>query len=863
MTNYELNAFFVYNGFVVEKTPAQSKSFFFEQKILDGFTTDRYKALWELGFAPKNNAYSPAIAFLYELSHSFIDCIATDATVEISRQTPPLSFKLCQELLKHLPFVSGAEFVDISWLQDTWNKLGRIFEADIADFQGSISDYLRARNESIRPVGRVYFHLVQSPFADAPFAFLATYSTGNKQNIQHLPLKNALNEYSQEHDKLISLLSTVSKVAEQSTLIFELFSSGELFAPLKFTTKEAYTFLKEVPLYEECGVVCRIPNWWRRKYSCGLTIAIGERPTIAMGLDTVLSFEPSLYLGDTSISPTELSSLLSESSGLSLIKGKWVEVDHEKLQAVLAAFERAANTKQINLAAALQLQLGLGKKLDTTLSDELVITNGQWLQEYQAQLMNLNKLEQLRPSTEFVGQLRPYQQQGLNWLGRMYKLGLGALLADDMGLGKTIQVLALLCYLREQQQQKVLLAVPASLLGNWQSELERFAPQLRYRILHTHSKDFEPSSAELFITTYNMLTRLTELNSITWDIQILDEAQAIKNPHTKQSKAVKSIPAKFRIALTGTPIENNLSDLWSIFDYLNQGLLGSSGEFAKFVTALRYQPQGYTKLRQVISPFMLRRLKSDKNLIADLPDKIEMTSFTVLSRKQALLYSQLINTLAERLDELSGLERRGLLLASLTKLKQICNHPDHYLGNSEFNPKHSGKFQQLQELCETIAQKREKVLIFTQFREICEPLAAYLEQIFNRPGLVLHGQTPVHKRSGLVEQFNSSHYIPFMVLSLKAGGVGLNLTAANHVIHFDRWWNPAVENQATDRAYRIGQQKHVLVHKFVTKGTLEEKIELMLTQKQKLAGDIIAASSDNWIFELDNQQVLELFRLEA
>lgn len=863
MANYELNAFFVYNGFVVEKTLALGKTFFFEQRLLDSFSRDRYKALWEFGFAPKNNYFVPAISFLHELSTCFIDCIATDATVEISRQAPLLPPKRSLGLLRSVPFASGAFLVNADWLQHTWSKLGEIFEADIASFDGSIADYLRARNESIRPVGRVYFHLVQSTFEEAPFAFLATYTTGTRNKIQHLPLKNALLEYKEDHDKLLSLLSTVSKVTEKSAFIFELFSSGELFAPLKFTAAEAHAFLKEVPLYEECGVVCRIPDWWRKKYSSRLAVAIGERPTTALGLDTILSFDPQIYLGDTPLSRTEVAEMLQGADGLSLIKGRWVEVDHEKLQAVLAAFDQAATTGSITLTEALHLQLGLGKPLATLDVEELELSNGQWLQEYQAQLSNLNQLEQLPISPDFAGKLRPYQQLGFSWLGLMQRFGFGALLADDMGLGKTIQVLALLSYLRQSRQIKTLLIVPASLLGNWQNELAKFTPQISYQVLHSNSREFDPTAAELFITTYAMLNRLDGLQSFEWDIQIADEAQAIKNPGTKQSKAVKAIKAKFRIAITGTPIENNLADLWSLFDYLNKGLLGSGSEFGKFITALRYQPQGYNRLRQIISPFILRRLKSDKNIIADLPDKIEVTIFTTLSRKQSLLYSQYVSKMAERLEESVGIERRGLLLASLTKLKQICNHPDHYLGGGDFSPKSSGKFQQLQELCETIVQNREKLLVFTQFREMCEPLAAYLTEVFGRSGLVLHGQTPVSQRSQLVEEFNSESYIPFMVLSLKAGGLGLNLTAANHVVHFDRWWNPAVENQATDRAYRIGQQKNVLVHKFVTKGTLEEKIEQMLIQKQKLAGDIIAASGENWIFELDNQELLELFRLEA
>jgi len=342
---------------------------------------------------------------------------------------------------------------------------------------------------------------------------------------------------------------------------------------------------------------------------------------------------------------------------------------------------------------------------------------------------------------------------------------------------------------------------------------------------------------------------------------ILDEAQAIKNPGTKQTKAIKAIPAKMRIAMTGTPIENRLSDLWSLFDFLNQGLLGTTKEFTDFTKKLNDNAAGYAKLRKMIQPFILRRLKTDKSIIADLPDKMEMNAYTTLSKKQTALYKQLIEQISERLVVAEGIERKGLVLSSIMKFKQICNHPDQYLGREEYKSEHSGKFEQLRAICEVIHEKRERVIVFTQFKEMTEPLSEFLSGIFSKEGFVLHGGTPVKKRNEMVEQFNGEHYIPYMVLSLKAGGVGLNLTSANHVIHFDRWWNPAVENQATDRAFRIGQTKNVMVHKFVTKGTIEEKIDAIIEGKQKLSGDILSAGGEQWITEYSNEELMNLFAL--
>jgi len=451
-------------------------------------------------------------------------------------------------------------------------------------------------------------------------------------------------------------------------------------------------------------------------------------------------------------------------------------------------------------------------------------------------------------------------------LYQMSRLGFGACLADDMGLGKTVQMIAFLEYFRINFNGNVLLILPASLIGNWQKEIEKFAPEMNYQILHSSvGKVSEELCIDtlkfLFITTYGMATRLEELQKKQWDILILDEAQAIKNPGTKQTKQIKKLSANMRIAMTGTPIENRLSDLWSLFDFLNQGLLGSVKEFTEFSKSLSDNGNGYAKLRKMIQPFILRRLKTDKSIITDLPDKLEMNEYATLSKRQIALYQKLLNQIEEKLQDAEGIGRKGLVLASIMKFKQICNHPDQYLGSEEYLPEYSGKFEQLRDICETIYEKKEKVLILTQFREMTEPLSDYLRKIFHKEGFVLHGGTAVKNRSHMVERFNGEEYIPYMVLSLKAGGVGLNLTAANHVIHFDRWWNPAVENQATDRAFRIGQTKNVMVHKFITKGTIEEKIDVMILEKQKLAGDILSTNGEQCITELNNEELIKLFKL--
>jgi SNF2 family DNA or RNA helicase len=371
------------------------------------------------------------------------------------------------------------------------------------------------------------------------------------------------------------------------------------------------------------------------------------------------------------------------------------------------------------------------------------------------------------------------------------------------------------------------------------------------------------ADADLVITSYGSLARVPWLGSTPWRLVILDEAQAIKNPAAKQTKSVKALRAETRIALTGTPIENRLGDLWSIFDFVNPGLLGSAKQFSGFVKGLAHRPHNpYGPLRDLVRPYILRRLKTDRSIIADLPDKTEVKAFCPLSRKQAALYSQAVEDLTRQLEEVDGMRRRGLVLAFLMRLKQICNHPSQWLGDGAWAEEDSGKLARLRDIAEVIAARQEKALVFTQFKETTAPLASFLGSVFGRPGLVLHGETQVGKRKDLVRRFQEDEELPFFVLSVKAGGAGLNLTAASHVIHFDRWWNPAVENQATDRAFRIGQTRNVLVHKFVCQGTVEERIDLMIETKKQLAGDFLEGGAELKLTEMKDEDLLKLVALD-
>lgn len=876
LNNSETIAIFTQDGVIldydildnIDKASRQAKSdIYINEKLVEDFDLDQYKAWFYFGFEEKSINMTPSLKYVHKIATKFIYKITHDPVIEFTRTAIALNDDEIFEIVDSAPYAVGSEFVNSTWVSNVWGKLSQKFEEETAKSKLTIAEFIHAQSSNINVAGRVFFHLVENKDQEYPFAFLATYSTSKENNkkTSHLPLKNALLEYKDNSELLLKLLSTVSRAAEKSDFISELMETGELFSPLRFTSDDAYTFLKEIIYYEECGIMCRVPAWWKNKSnSLRISVKVGDKSPSKVGMDALLEFDTRLYIDDIIITKEEVENHLSYANGLTLIKGKWVEVDHNKLKATLELYEKAnimAIEGDMTLSQAMRLSLSIHNTLgDSSDNVDIEISNGKWLNEIRNKLTNPTQLTHITPKESFKGNLRHYQQTGLDWLTTMKTLGFGALLADDMGLGKTVQIIAMLDLLRAQAEFKTLLVIPASLIGNWEREIIKFAPLLKYNILHAKNTEIKLADFDVFITTYGTMVKSEQLKEHKWNLLILDEAQAIKNPGTKQTKAVKQIKSDSRIAMTGTPIENRLSDLWSLFDFLNKGLLGTAKEFTDFAKGMQ-SDENYTKIRKIVSPFVLRRLKTDKKVISDLPEKIEIKEYTGLTKKQLILYTGLVKDLKEKLTNAQGIERKGLVLASIMKFKQICNHPDQYLGQNEYDYEHSGKFEKLSEICETIREKRERVLVFTQFKEMTEPLADYLATVFGRKGLVLHGGTPVKKRAELVEQLCGKEYVPFMVLSLKAGGVGLNLTGANHVIHFDRWWNPAVENQATDRAFRIGQSKNVIVHKFITTGTIEEKIDMMIEDKQKLSGDIIGSAGETWITEMNNDELIKLFTL--
>lgn len=853
-------------------------------RLATAFARGAGHGLLQLGAAEVGSVLPPALSWWRDFAARYVTALcATPADGDIAVVAPGTA--ALDALITDAPPMTGAEYLTVEVLTALWAELDAALRVELAASKQTLQDFLKTLHPAWNLVGRVHFNLAENrKDPEAPFAFLATYTSRLSAHgkAQHLPLSQALAEFSDGRKKaqLLSLLLPVQHAAEQCAWLREMVEAGEIYHPLRWMPADACRFLGDIAKLEAAGIVVRMPGNWQagRPARPRVKAVVGSRPPSTLGMDALLDFSMEVSLEGERLTPAEIKALLKSVDGLQLIRGRWVEVDRKQLDHLLERFqsiERMARESGLPFAEAMRLMAGASlENADITgAADWSELVAGPWLAEVLRDLRQPEGLAQVDPGTALKASLRPYQQAGVRWLYLLTRLGLGSCLADDMGLGKTIQVLSLLLVLKREHpdaSRPSLLIAPASLLANWAAEAERFAPSLRLLIAHPSAMpaaelrtlDAEQlGRVDLVITSYGSLARLPALMEMHWRLAVADEAQAIKNPGAKQTRQVKKLKAGARIALTGTPVENRLSDLWSIFDFTHPGLLGSAKVFDGFAKRLAGN-EHFGPLKTLVRPYILRRLKTDKRVIADLPEKTELKAWCPLSPTQAALYQSAVKELAAALDKTEGIGRKGVVLSYLMRFKQICNHPSQWLGNAAWGAGDSGKFARLRELTEVIAARQEKVLVFTQFRETTEPLAAFLGSIFGREGLVLHGGTPVAKRRELVKRFQEDDLTPFFVLSLKAGGAGLNLTAASHVIHFDRWWNPAVENQATDRAFRIGQQRNVLVHKFVCRGTFEERIDQLIESKQQLVHDVLEGGAELQLTEMSDRELLDLVKLD-
>ncbi len=639
---------------------------------------------------------------------------------------------------------------------------------------------------------------------------------------------------------------------------------------------EAHAFLAtHADLLEAAGYAVERPSWWGAAPPGAVTLEADIRPLPSAsadadpgGLADKVELGWRVLFNGEPVEAHEIEELLAAESPLVFFRGRWMLIDNRRLQEALRLIRR----RQVETATGLQvLRMALG--LDSG-GHGLEITGFKgagWLNPVIERLDGSRPFGLLPPPTGFCGELRPYQERGFSWLAFLRQLGLGACLADDMGLGKTVQALALLLHERAAGQTRpALLVAPMSILGNWLREAQRFAPDLRCRLHHGNERprgaDFVRAlkDTDLVVTSYTLLYRdYADFRRVAWSGVILDEAQNIKNPATRQAQAVRALQAGYRVALTGTPMENHVGELWSVMDFLNPGMLGRRADFReRFFRPIQTgaDPSARSRLRRATAPFILRRLKTDRQIIADLPEKVENRVYCPLTSEQALLYQETLENFQNGLVECPDQARRGQILAVLTRLKQICNHPANYLDDGRPLAARSGKLLRLEEMLEETFASGESALIFTQYAEMGHLLRRRLCQAFAMEMPFLHGALSLKERDRMVRLFQESAEPQAFILSLKAGGTGLNLTRASRVFHYDRWWNPAVENQATDRAFRIGQTRDVMVHKFICGGTLEDRIDAMISGKTALAGEIVN-SGEAFLTELSNEELADVLKL--
>ena len=633
--------------------------------------------------------------------------------------------------------------------------------------------------------------------------------------------------------------------------------------------------LREAGALESAGFGIILPAWWtpqgtKARLSVSAQVKSPRmQANSGLSLATLVRFNWEVALGGKKVSFKELSALAEMKTPLVRFRGQWVELDGAQIRSALDFWKRQ-ETGETNLREILHMALGAREELEGLPFEGLKATG--WVGQLLKQLEGEKRFEVQTFPKGFGGQLRPYQVRGYSWLSFLRQWGLGACLADDMGLGKTIQTLAFVAREKERGETRPFLVIcPTSVVNNWRKETERFTPHLDVMVHHglgrKKKETFKKAvrSLALVISSYGLLHRdLETLKGVEWAGVVLDEAQNIKNPETKQSRAARALGGDFRMALTGTPVENHVGDLWAIMDFLNPGLLGSQGAFKKnFFRPIQIyrNEETATRLKRMTGPFILRRLKTDTSIISDLPEKMEMKTFCTLTKEQASLYAAVIRDAEEQLAEAEGMQRRGIVLSILSRLKQVCNHPSQFLGDGSAVNGRSGKLTRLEEMLEEMLENGERALIFTQFARMGDLLKGHLQETFGREALFLHGGVTKKKRDLMVERFQQEEDAPpFFILSLKAGGTGLNLTRANHVFHFDRWWNPAVENQATDRAFRIGQTRNVQVRKFICSGTLEERIDEMIEKKTAIA-DQVVGTGEGWLTELSNDELKNIFAL--
>lgn len=771
--------------------------------------------------------------------------------------------------------VPGLERLRAESLRDYWENMARCMRHALVPNKMTIVDFLMQYDAWWENVGApILFLNDSSEEAERPFVITSGFINGMntvKANVSIAPLAAPILGESRVRGLGQYLYGIMRRAAQRSGVLRHLLDTQAIYRPWLLMPRDAHAFLGEVSAIEAAGVRVSLPRGWRvmKPAPVKARTSVGTSAPRSIGGQPLLDMKTAFVVGEHELSEAEYRRVVRESvNGLVRIRDRWVLVDHARIAAAHERWRKSEEMRSrggVTYREALELTAEAPGVAPAGGDAEHEFVLGAWLGDALSSIQRHDLRRDFTPGVLLRGQLRGYQRQGVAWLSLLAEVGAGACLADDMGLGKSYQVIALLVALKARGAEGPnLVVVPASLLVNWREEFTKWAPTLCVKIVHGSGEADDGGGEDVAVTSYGTLLRRPALLERAWGVVVLDEAQVIKNPLAKLTRAVKRLRARARVCLTGTPVENHLDDLWSIMDFLNPGLLRTREHFREWSRAMMKGPDGLAPLRRLVRPFILRRLKTDPDVAPELPSKVESRVYCGLTSLQAHLYGAVYNSIRERLAASEGIMRHGLAFTLLTQLKQVCNHPAQYLEDEDYDPFSSGKFVHLARVASDIAERGEKVLVFTQYQAITAPLAAHLERTFGRPGLVLDGMTPVQRRQEIVAEFQREGGPPFVVMTYKVGGTGFNLTAACNVIYFDRWYNPAVENQASDRAYRIGQTRGVNVYKFISRGTLEERIELLLDHKRAVAADALATDDDETprLGELSPDEILTMAALD-
>lgn len=827
---------------------------------------------------------TPIFSWLSSKAHDYLARYLQAIRRGEAPPTLPSAEQQYADMLESMPPLYGSE-IGVGALKTWLASLLPALEEQASQENITPEAWLCQLGEGWKQLGALCFHLAENAGENAndyPFAFLATFihKVGQDGQPKHAPLGLAAQLHADNRSALLDLLRPLQRLAAKSRFFSELINTRAIYAPCAWNARQAYEFLESQPLLDQEGIETHIVNLWktlppRIELEVKVETQGNAKPdqSPALNINSLLHFIPQVAMGMHHLTEDELKALLAGDDGLIRFRGEWVRLDQDRLQRLLNSWRQASRMAAGGIPLLTGLRYLLGKRREALphlppLEDGMRLTMGENLAHALSKLQLGQQAPDLPP--DLSNTLRRYQHDGVRFLLNVTNAGFGACLADDMGLGKTLQVIAWLTHLQrvgELEKSAALIIAPASLISNWQQELNRFAPQLAIVVLHPYALTPPERSAlnatpegllkkaHVALTTYGIAGKNERLAQYAFSALILDEAQAIKNAASQRTRAILRYASPRRVALTGTPVENTLSELRSLFEFLTPGLLGSEQQFNALVKDMGHD---YAPLRRLIRPFILRRLKSDPGLLPELPPKTEQPAYCLLTPEQTQLYANEVENLRAVLSEPDPQTRLNLVLPILSRFKQICNHPAQYLGQTYFDPEKSGKMMYLSHLAKRIAAAGDCCLVFTQYRSMVEPLHDYLTDIFGSPGLILHGGLPIGERQQRIKQFQSPDGPRFFILSLKAAGTGLTLTRARHVIHFDRWWNPAIENQASDRAYRLGQKQPVVIHPFISRGTIEENIHNMLKRKSSMAQNLLSGGLEKLLLHLAPEDILAL-----